>query len=504
MALKDDSDDDFACREAKMISDFACLLSCGLCVSEANGSFQVLGDSSERLCDMMAATATTATTAAEAGDIVDCTSWCRIPSLQLKQKNGFSCPNSSNKTLMEQAAAANLSIPVTMQGQQELKKVPLSLLWNAQQTFLYLVDSRLKSTWDAFGRQLQQQQQQRGTGPSRTNIVRQVLQPSTQPIHLHSIVTSFRCALGYDASEPTTNNNKDGNNNNNWYVQPLMAGVVMDLKVLGQVVTVQLQAPGNIRGLFAQRAARDDEPLFFAAVEVVLDTAAVLKSMMQETRRLVRRAVSLAYQVAACMTHTLPRNAPGGILNNYPHQSMLSQLAASVLEPDKSSSNNKGMPAVDHHHHHIGVVVDKEKNRAASPSPSTLGLAVWLRHLDPIDSTTALEEAFSMPPPPARIPNRRDDYDDDDDESPSSSSSLLSKVCTKNIAAPSSWCNPPQGDSTTTEGCIFSAFLSSVSVKPEQLDAASSLPLLKQPRPRDETEETSNGLPSKRARNEGS
>lgn len=192
----------------------------------------------------------------------------------------------------------------------------------------------------------------------------------------------------------------------------------MDLQVLGEMVTIQLEAPGTLGGSWVTADAGCERGLF-DAVELVLDTEALLTCMVRETKRLIRRAVSVATQIAACMTRTLPSNAPHGLIElrqrllrqqrQQPHYHRSPGLSPDVLqrevERQEALRDGKTTPAT---------------NAAAAPSPLPFphneSTAV-------VDSTRALEECFTMPPPPARRPgtvtaSRRDSSGCDDGKRP--------------------------------------------------------------------------------------
>ena len=321
----------FASEEAKKMSDFATLLSFALNVTE-DGTYQPLGISApDKLVALMASDGST----------------CTFPSLQLhrrKHEEHSSCTNTT-KAVLADAAASNLRATLTLNA-TEVETIPLTLLWNLSKSLLSMADSRLRSTVQAL--------QARSSSSARSKLVLELLQ-ERNPIQLGTIVTSFRAL---DCSHHVAQQGQQR--------IPLLFEGVIDLQVLGQMVTIQLQAPGTIQGSYVAEAHG------FDSVEVVLDTNALLKCMIQETKRLIRRTVSLATQVAACVTQTLPRNAPQDLMEL--RERLLQQRAG--LSP---------------------AILEKELGRQQAPAPLPLPLEPT------IDSTKALEECFSMPPPPSRF-----------------------------------------------------------------------------------------------------
>ena len=358
----------------KTLSDFATLLSCAL-VAADQGNFQLLGNAGGQLSSKMTPQAC-----------------CSIPSLRLQQGASSTTKDDGPKTkpVLEQAAANNLGSPCTLPC-SEMGTAPMTILWNLNQSFLYLVQSRLKSTIQALAKQ-------RGAGDNaRSRMVLELLQPSATPISLNTIVSSFRTL-------PISNENN--NDHADVCVQPLILDVVVDLKVLGQIVSVQLGAPGTMQGCL--------DGSLIALAAVTLDTKTLLRCMMQETRRLVRRAVSLATQIAACMTQTLPRNAPGGLV----------KLRRQLLQGHSST----GLPPSVL----MAAAVQQDETRRRAETQTTIQKAPSFKLPAPIDSTKALEECFTMPPPPARLPRAPSGSSVQKipklDSSSSSSSSLSSSV----------------------------------------------------------------------------
>ena len=422
----------------------AVLLSCALHVREEDGTYHLLGgrnnnnhhhhhhhqnnaSDNKRLVDMMMMMTTMTTTTTTHGDCSSCCC-CTIPSLQLHQPHNNNNNNNSNNTqqheqqhlssntnnlkasskpVLQKAAASNLQVPIHLQGPSNVERAPMTLLWNLQDSLFYLISSRLKSTVQALGGK-------GGTSPNsnnpRSKIVLEVLQPAGNPIRLSTMVTSVQAipvAVAETVAGCCCNDDDDDTNNNTNATttrQPVLFQAVVDYKVLGQIVTVQVQAPGTLQGTHVSNNNNnnnnddDDESQRFATVQLVLDTTVLLQSLMQETRRLVRRAVSLATQVAACVTQTLPRNAPIDLQQQHGQL-----LRSNTHGNDNDNQTGGGVPPVALLSH---ALQEEAQDAQCSYQNNNNNITHKpLLHLpQPMDSTKALEECFTMPPPPARLP----------------------------------------------------------------------------------------------------
>jgi hypothetical protein len=207
-------------------------------------------------------------------------SCCSVSSLQLRQREAVLSSRSS-KPLLQDAAASNLCHPIDFR-KSELQGLPMKLLWNVSQSFMSLVDSRLRSSVSALERQSS------GEDDALTPVLVGVLAASSNPINPTTIVTTFR-TLAF--SEHCANGD---------YIQPLILEVLIDLNILGNVFAVTLEAPGTMRGHFSCDA-EEAEPVGLLKVDIQIDTAALLVSMMAQARLAVRKAAGFATEVASCI-----------------------------------------------------------------------------------------------------------------------------------------------------------------------------------------------------------
>ena len=101
-----------------------------------------------------------------------------------------------------------------------------------------------------------------------------MLKSSSNPINPTALVTTFR-TLAFSQSAG------DGS-----YVVPAVIEAAFDFDVLGQLTIVTLEAPATITGHFSTNTPKSE----LTRVEVEIDTAALLNSMMSQVREIVHSA----------------------------------------------------------------------------------------------------------------------------------------------------------------------------------------------------------------------
>jgi hypothetical protein len=274
---------------------------------------------------------------------------CSIPSLLIHQPCGGLRRNLDTKTALANIAATNLGIPETMRG-FDIVQLPRIALCNIHSSFLYLVQARLKSTVDVLG------QQRTTIENQRSHIMVDLLLPMASPIKINNVVTTFH-------AQPSV----EGNRQENDSVLTLLFEATIDCKVLGQIVPARLSTPGTIQGLFVEER--------LDTIEISLDTTSLLNCMMQEARRIVRRAVLIATQVAACVTKALPCNAPSNLVET--SQSLLHNYCKGMSKSEFVNQDKRERHAVH----------KQQRNEEDSSK-----------------STYIPEESLLMPPPPVRLP----------------------------------------------------------------------------------------------------
>jgi hypothetical protein len=272
--------------------------------------------------------------------VSDDTDCCSLPCLMLKHSSSSS--SSSTKSSLEDAAALYLARSLTLT-RTELEAAPAALLENISESFMSLVDSRFRSSMVAL---LNQSQSHSESSVTRTIVgllaATSDVSNRSCPISPSAVVTSFRVLPVCDRTQ------------NGGHVAPLVMETVIDLNILSQRVTVTFVAPGTIQGSFSSSS---DTACLLTNVVVVLDSVALLQSMMKQARSAVREAVIIASGVASNL----------------------------LISPQDNTSTARGdacQPVPSHAKEHMTT----ENGEGASSAP---------------------EGAFSMQPPPPRLPGSR-------------------------------------------------------------------------------------------------
>lgn len=202
-----------------------------------------------------------------------------VPSLLLKHASISSSKGSS----LEESAALNLARTMKL-SPNEISSAPVTLLANLCDSFTALIDSRLRSSIQAFVKQSHQQKDS-----TLTRVLVGLLACSQSPITPSTVVTSFRTLRSCEITP------------NGEVIMPLVLECVIDLKIFGNLVTINFVAPGTIH------TALSNNFMIFNA-EIVLDTLALLQSMMKQARFAVRKAVAIASDIATNLL--LPSSLP--------------------------------------------------------------------------------------------------------------------------------------------------------------------------------------------------
>lgn len=260
-------------RPERILGSFASLLSS----AKASAGDVPTSTSSENLPKLVASTVS---------DDTDC---CTVPCLMLKHRGSS---ESNSQSSLEDTAALYLARPLTLT-RTELEAVPMALLDNVSESFMSLVDSRLRSSLVALMKHPEVLNEN-----SITRAVVAILTASSEaessPIVPTAIVTSFRVL-------PVSDRTQNGD-----LVAPLVMETVIDLSIFNQLVTITFVAPGTIQGTFDSSTISDCLP---TKLVVVLDTVALLKAMMEEARSVVRESVTIASGVASNLLLSHPQDA---------------------------------------------------------------------------------------------------------------------------------------------------------------------------------------------------
>lgn len=227
------------------------------------------------------------------------TSSCTIPSLDLKNTKTSSLSDSEecSELSLAEKACNNLARPIVLE-REEVGRCPPSLLNNVSESFLYLIDARLRSSTKALLPRVLKQGGGNGKVVSEAIELIKMLLPSKNkgeeceekegkgPISLTTVVTSLRVVSDVNVNcEHETTNGTD-------VVLPLVFEAIIDLSCLGNLITVTINAPGTISG----RVNSSD--MLFENVEICLDCMSLLQSMMKQARSVVKKAIATASGLA--------------------------------------------------------------------------------------------------------------------------------------------------------------------------------------------------------------
>ena len=241
------------------MNDLATLLSCALIWSGSSVS-QPLKASTEKLQHLFHPS-------------LSSSSCLRVPSLSLKRQNRVLAQQP--KPLLEEAAAEYLNTPFEV-CKDELKEVPVRLLWNLSKSLIELVDARLRSSVLA----LVQYSSAKGNDISASqSIVEKLLSKSQLAITPTTIITTFQTMRRPEMVDE------------NKYMAPIMLEAIVDVEILGSLNTIKIEAQGTIVAVLGN----DLEGLStMRGAEVTIDTTTLLQCLMEQARLIVRKAITSA------------------------------------------------------------------------------------------------------------------------------------------------------------------------------------------------------------------
>jgi hypothetical protein len=250
-------DEGFATQQDQVLARFTSLLSCALTVNEQGGlvHYPDSQPSSEQFLKLISPLVT--------NDEV----FCFIPSLSLKKKRPPSATR--EKASMEIAAASSLA---ELEGVSkiEVRNIPSILVHNIVKSFMSLVQSRVRSYLTALALQSRKDPSSR-----LSPIVEMLSGISSDLVKPNTIVSSYRIK-----GASTRAHDK--------WISPLIQETVIDLNVLGEVISVIISGSGSICGVFDDSGS----PPTITKVSLFIDTADFLRSMMAKARDAVKRATS--------------------------------------------------------------------------------------------------------------------------------------------------------------------------------------------------------------------
>jgi hypothetical protein len=193
--------------------------------------------------------------------------FCSIPSMSLKQRKHHS--GSSSKDMLEQDAATSLNEPMEV-FPTELQNLSTTIACNILQSFMSLVDSRLRSTLQALWRHAHNDPTNR-----MSQILHMLFATSGNLVTPTNIVNAIRVV---GASSNTT----DGKT-----ISLLEMESVIDVNILDQHLSLVLAGSGIISGIFETPSSTK-----LAAVAVSINTVNFLRTMMSSARETVKLATN--------------------------------------------------------------------------------------------------------------------------------------------------------------------------------------------------------------------
>jgi len=183
-------------------------------------------------------------------------------------------PNTELSGNIKNIAALNLGKP-TQTTDATIQMTPSIILRNFVSSFSYLVDSRIR----AWTLKLLKHSLATGDDQSRARVL--ALLSISSSVSLGAIVTSFT-ALPTDKSWRKSVSHPETS-------IPVEFEGIIDVSIQGRVMTVKTKAKGSIYGSFAPPYNK-----LLDRVAIQIDTAALLKSMMDEASRVVLKVVTNA------------------------------------------------------------------------------------------------------------------------------------------------------------------------------------------------------------------
>lgn len=252
-----------------VIGSFVSLLSSALTVN-GEGGLELIGDSASTMREFFS------------NSVMEDSVCLLVPILRIKAHDTKSWSmTEGDRSSVEEVAKKNLAQPVELT-RRELENAPVIMLMNLTDSFMALVDSRLKSTVAALLMRMSQNQE---ADPTLTRVLVGLLSASAKPISLAAIVTSFQVL-------PPSHRTSEGD-----IVLPMVMETGVDLKVLGDLFTVKMMTPGTIQ------ASLDVGPsnCMITKTEVALDMNDFLASMKKQVRSVVRKAVETSTRMASTL-----------------------------------------------------------------------------------------------------------------------------------------------------------------------------------------------------------
>lgn len=175
-----------------------------------------------------------------------------------------------------------------------------TILKNIVTTFETLIDSRLRSVTS----QIVLKSQPSVTENKYSKILLLLLSPSQRPVRVATVITRFMIPLPeknengncdefgiLTTTTTTTGENSSSSSSVTKLSIPLIFKAVLDIKVFGEVNTIELSCPVTISGTFD---IHDTTAGLLTNVDIVFNTEHLLRSMIDHARLVVKLAVTKA------------------------------------------------------------------------------------------------------------------------------------------------------------------------------------------------------------------
>ena len=195
----------------------------------------------------------------------------------LSMHGNNSASKEQDAAIQEQLAALNMNSPIyTSSSPDSVGGTPKTLLMNITQTMEELMEARLSSMV------MQLLNIAHGGGAGNSRVLVYLLSPSRNPLKVCTVVTRFEAAnLEEGACEMLEGE----------VHSKMVFKAVLDIKIFGEVSTVELSAPVCLVGKFDDSSRGGT---LLTSVDIKFDCAALLRDMISHARILVKMAVTEA------------------------------------------------------------------------------------------------------------------------------------------------------------------------------------------------------------------
>lgn len=270
--------------------------------------------------------------------------FCSIPSMSLKQRKHHS--GSSSKDILEQDAATSLNEPMEV-FPTELQNLSTKVACNILQSFMSLVDSRLRSTLQALWRHAHNDPTNR-----MLQILHMLFAASDNLVTPTNIVNVIRVV---GASSKITDEKT---------ISLLEMETVIDVNILDQHLSFVLAGSGTISGIFETPSSPK-----LIAVSVSINTVDFLRTTMSSARETIKLATNKVTQLVL-----LSWAQAGGVI---PPPTLNSQYTSQQMNEQMSHKSAKSGNTV-------GAYNDEKTNESSGevftpPQPRTTYIGYFLQ-----------------------------------------------------------------------------------------------------------------------------